>query len=311
MQSAPAALALAAIGFEALFRTAEHHKWISRLLVALLLVSIADVYSVTNWIPRLVIPAGFQDAQEIATMLRRQDPGPFVVDTSNLPPSEGTSTIWQLTQSGIRVADTLSPLVPRLEEHQVIDASERVRYSVRIAGQAPTAPGSWNLLTRIGGLTVFVNTRAEGDAWLVSEHQVAPLRLNDSPPGSFSVQAAAQPGEMVVVPANAFQGWVVQVDQGPLMAASEFDGYVASPAQAGQHTYRFSYEPPMLPLILGLALVPWILGGVVIVSLLKEYRRYGESICRPGRARARAGRASETRQNGAPSRASPPASVGG
>jgi hypothetical protein len=267
MQTAPAALSLAAIGFETLFRLAERKKWFSRLLVAMLIAALADTYLITNWIPRLVIPAGFEDAHSIATMLRHLDPGPFVVDTSNLMPSERTSATWQLAQSGIRIADTLTPLVPRFQDHKVIGASDRIRYSVTVAGQEPLMPGSWHVLSHVGTLTVYINSQADGDAWLVSENKVSPLRLNDSQPTSFSVQVAAKPGEMVVVPANAFQGWSVQVDQGPPMAAAEFDGYVAYPAEPGQHTYHFIFEPPMLPLILGLALAPWILGGVVIASL--------------------------------------------
>ena len=181
------------------------------------------------------------------------------------------------------MASNVSPLTPEHRDRRnLIGPAQRVRYRIKPTSDSPSAPGSWAPLLRVGDVSVFVNAEASGDAWLVRDGKIQPLNVVDSQPGRFVVQVEAGPETTLVVPANAFNGWRVSIDGAPDLATSAFEGYVAIKAEAGEHTYEFSYKAPLLPLVLILGSLPWLLGILLAVWGLWSVAQYRAQVSTSG-----------------------------
>ena len=225
--------------------------------------------------------------RRVAEELKLRDPGPILVGLGatgkkyfgNTGMYVNKSVKFELVDRGIAVAEDVSPLWPKQQsQHRVIGLDKRLRYRIAPSEPEPVIEKGWSRLMQDGDVVVLVNDQADGDAWLVSSGrsspQISPLKVSDWAPGRFTVSAYAPVDAIVAVPANAFRGWHVSVDGGPLQQAIEFDGYVASDAYSGQHTYRFVYKAPYLPAILVLGALPWILAlGLGVLGAVVWLRR--------------------------------------
>jgi hypothetical protein len=250
-----------------------HRLFVASFCVVALL-ALADVVHATQATPRVREMPVVDSVRRVAEELQKRDSGPFLVGlgSSNRAFAGGSGMYvnkavrLQFAERGIAVADNVSPLVPEHQsQHQVIGLDMRLRYRVMPSDLEPPAREGWSRLIQDGGVVVLVNDKAQGDAWLINDREVTPLKVSDWAPGRFEVRTSAPAGATLAVPANAFPGWRVSVDGGPSRPAAEFDGYAAVTTEAGYHTYQLVYKAPLLPLILVLGTLPWILGIFLLI----------------------------------------------
>jgi hypothetical protein len=266
MVVAPAVLALAALGLEALLRAAARRGRFRYLPWALALLALADLYLITGWIPRVNAPAADPAFARLVTAARDRDRGPFLVDLEALGLDSYSSPVLELSERDLRIANWLAPLEPRsFHVPRRIPADSRVRYVIAPDGRPPQRPGVWRRVLAEGDLALYQNDRAAGEGWLITDGAPQPLPLSAPRLDRFTVRVTAPAGATLVVPASPFPGWQVAVDGGPPQSATAFEGLVAAPATPGAHTYEFRYATPWLPLVLPLGLLPWaVIAGLLV-----------------------------------------------
>jgi hypothetical protein len=280
-----AALGVAAVGFESALRIGRSRRFICWILALCGTAGVVDVYLVDGWIPRIVDPPYRTSVEGVVDQLRTSDSGPFVVDISAFDYRSAGSVVLALAMRDVRVADALSPLQPRAQSaHLLVRPEDHVRYKLVPAGQgAPVPP--WQPLLERDGLVVLVNTRPQADFWLVIGDSVLGRRGSITRTTSgYTVYTEAERPASIVVPANAFAGWSAQVD-GRAVPIHKVDGYVATAAVDGSHTYVFSYRQPLLDLTLVLTVLGWILSAATLVLVVRSRHPFPDidGISKPGR----------------------------
>ena len=261
------------------------------LVAVAAVIGLLDVLHATRAIPRVGEAAPISSIRNIIEELEARDQGPFLVGLGTSNRGYGgrggmyinKAVRFEFSERGIAVAEDVTPLVPEQQSrHKLLDLERRIRYKVFSTDASYTPPTGWSELTRNADAVVLVNHGALGDAWLVDGGVVTPLELESWAPGKFVVRADASKGVALVVPANAFDGWRVSVDGGPSSPAIDFDGYATATTQEGDHIYEFTYRQPFLPLVLGLAALPWAAAaGMAIWAVfyyLRVWRTRGHSL---------------------------------
>ncbi len=273
-----AVLALAAAGFWARRLAPERRQLIYPVVMSVIaLIALVDLYHATQAIPRVDESRFTPSLRRIIGELKARDSGPFLIGlgmkTQGFAGRSGMyinkGVRFEFAERGIAVADDVSPLVPEKQyKHQVIGLDQRMRYRVVPDSSEFFIPEGWSRLMDDGEVIVIVNGEAQGDAWLVNAGDITPLLMETWEPGRFVLRTEAPAGATLVVPANPFQGWRVSIDGGPSRPAIEFDGYVATPTEHGEHTYELVYKQPMLPAVLVLGALPWMAVGALLVWVL-------------------------------------------
>ena len=251
----------------------------------LVVVATADVYHVGRVIPRVAEPNSAAELRRVVDALQDRDSGPFLVELGDFGLYDNSAVRLEFADEGIPVTRRVSPLEPEHRgRHNLIGEERTIRYTVAPAPQGPDipwrkrpkgVPGTWKPVFQEGDISVFANLEAQGDAWLVDGGQIEPLDLVSSRPGRFELRTSVSTaGSMIVVPANAFDGWKVSVDGGASRSTMDFDGYVAVEALPGEHTYELFYKAPMLPAILVLGALPWVIFlGILTFGMFYLVRR--------------------------------------
>jgi len=193
----------------------------------------------------------------------------------NITSGSGNVVIGNADVSSATGSDQLS--ISSGDDGSVVWMTGDSSANIVIAGTTHSAGGQLTTTGKMeaGAVTALVNVQAQGDAWLVQEGEILPLRpLERVEPGKFVVRVSAPSDAVLVVPANAFRGWQVSVDGGPYKPAFNFDGYASVTTEAGEHTYEFVYRQPMLTGVLILGTLPWILtAGLAVLGLLLVRRQ--------------------------------------
>lgn len=261
-----ATAALSGLGLLAFRWSPRYQPLLVPIVVSVVaVVALADLYHASRPTLKVGEAPVAPELRRVIQALQHREAGPFLVGLSRFGQYQDKSVRLEFADRGIAVARGVSPLEPQHERrHALIGDEYRIRYWVAPISQGPGRPGAWERLMEDGNVAVFVNAQAAGDAWLVADGEIRPLKVAGARPGGFVVQTSAPLGATLVVPANPFSGWRVSTDGGPSRPASEFDGYVAVETVPGEHTYQLFYRAPMLPLILVLGTLPW----VVVMALL-------------------------------------------
>jgi hypothetical protein len=264
-----ATLSVAALGLETLVRTVGSRRLFMSILALVGVAAVVDVYLVNGWIPRVVEPPYRSSVNAVVDQLRVTDNGPFVVDISAFDYRSAGSVALALAMRNVRVADTLSPLQPTVQlAHTLLPLEDHVRYKLVPSGQSGPTP-SWQFLFERDGLIALANIRPQADFWVVGDTLVLERRGSVALPGSYTLIAeTTDPPASVVIPANAFAGWSAHID-GDEGSVHSIDGYVATAAAAGTHTYAFTYRQPLLELTIALAALGWIFSALVSVYLAR------------------------------------------
>ena len=243
-------------------------------------IALGDVYHAARETPEVHETRYTASIRKVIDRLQTLDDGPFLVELGYINKGfYGRSGAYinkairfEFAEKGIAVSENVTPLLPKQQiQHEVLDLNRRVRYRVVPASEPLPVSEKWTDLLEEGNVAVQVNKNAQGDVWLIHDGNVEDLRIDDFKPGEFTVRATAQLGDTLVVPANAFQGWQVSIDGSPYRDSIEFDGFAAATTYAGEHTYKFAYKQPLLPLILVLGALPWILLTGFLLWLLISF----------------------------------------
>ena len=226
----------------------------------LAITGLADVAHATKDLPTAGYVPAVAPVLRVLDLIQEQDQGPFLMDIGKFGFTDTTAVRLALAERGIPVAKSVAPpLSPKFEEeHRLIGDAGRIRYFIGTDEHQPATDGNWRTFIEDGGILSWINASAQGDSWLVNGGDVTPLDVLSYSPGRFTVEADGATGSVLVVPANAFDGWKVSIDAGQEISAINFDGYASVETSPGRHTYEFVYRAPVLPLILVLAILPWL-----------------------------------------------------
>jgi hypothetical protein len=273
-------LALAAIGIESLLRSKliANGRWRTALW-SLLALSLVDVYLITNWVPKVNQPEVQASFSRLIAQLEQRDPGPFVINRGAFGTQGDRALMEELGNNAVRVNNYLTPLRPLADDQpRRIPPEKWARYAIeRKAAPRPRQgaeplSGSWEPLLEDEQVVVWVNGEADGDAYLLDGQELIPVRLTDRRPGRFDLTIIAPQGAMLILPANNFPGWGVEIDSEVARPVADYDGWVAINTVGGEHRYVVSYRTPMLPAIVTLAAAPWLLGLVLAIRWVRGSR---------------------------------------
>lgn len=234
---------------------------IAAAVSVLAVVSLADVAHATKDLPKAGDLPAVAPVLRVLDKIQEQDQGPFLIDLGRFGFNDTSAVRLALAERGVPVAKSVSPpLIPKFgEEHQLIGDAQRIRYFIGTDEHVPVTEGTWRTFIEGDGIVSWINDDAVGDSWLVNGSSIAPLDVQFHSPGRFSVEADGPTGSVLVVPANAFDGWKVSIDGEQEISAINFDGYASVQTSPGRHTYEFTYRAPILPLIVVLSILPWLL----------------------------------------------------
>lgn len=270
MLASPAVLALAGVGLEMLLaRVQSRSRTVKSVIWGMTALALVDVFLVTNWIPKIQQPATISGVQAAITKLVQHDPSSFIIEPGSLGADIDSAVFLDLARRGIRTRLYTAPLLPDANNHAIIKPAWRVRYYLSPTPTPPKAAGTWAPLFTNSGVTIFENTEARGDAYLVAGTSVRGLNVTRTRPGSLEVQASSEEGSVLVFPANAYPGWRISIDNGPPEDASEFDGLVSTVTRQGEHRYRAFYETPHMKTLIALTALPWGLVAIVTAMWLR------------------------------------------
>jgi len=233
---------------------------VAAAVAVLAFAGFADVAHATKDLPTAGDVPAVAPVIRVLDKIQAQDQGPFLMDIGKFGFTDTTAVRLALAERGIPVAKSVAPpLTPKFEEeHQLIGDTRRIRYFIGTVEHQPTTEGNWSTFIEDGGILSWINAGAQGDSWLVIGSNITPLDVQSYSPGRFTVEADGAAGSVLVVPANAFDGWKVSIDGGQEISAINFDGYTSVQTSPGQHTYEFVYRAPLLPLIIVLSILPWL-----------------------------------------------------
>jgi|GEM_PF-2233750 hypothetical protein len=244
----------------------------------LAITGLADVAHATKDLPTAGDVPAVAPVLRVLDLIQEQDQGPFLMDIGKFGFTDTTAVRLALAERGIPVAKSVAPpLSPKFEaEHQLIGDAERIRYFIGTDEHQPLSEGTWRTFIEDGSILSWINDDAQGDSWLVNGSNVTPLDVLSYSPGRFTVEADGAAGSVLVVPANAFDGWKVSIDGGQEISAINFDGYASVQTSPGRHTYEFVYRAPVLPLIIVLSILPWLaLLGIGVWAAASLVRKPG------------------------------------
>lgn len=233
---------------------------IATCVSGLAIVGLLDVAHATYKLPVAGDVPAVPTVLKVLDKIQEQDQGPFLMDIGKFGFTDTTAVRLALAERGVAVAKSVAPpLKLRFsEEHQLISDALRIRYFIGTDEHQPASEGKWRTFIEEDGILSWINEDAKGDSWLVNGSNVTPLDVQSYSPGRFSVEADVSTGSILVVPANAFDGWKVSIDGAQEISAINFDGYASVLTSPGQHTYEFVYRAPVLPLIIVLSILPWL-----------------------------------------------------